>query len=1384
MLTKLQNFFSFFINRYAPAFITLVILAGVFFFYFNVVVSRNEANLKERNFRGLDRMANNISQKISNYAEKNSQNFFIAWLKSGSDKNLQSFIRSEYGLEYVPRDSNASNSSFYVKYSDGWKFVFKDTTPKTGRLATVPVQSFTEPLLRRDLFSYYLLAIDDNILLDELNISNNNVKEYLPDDYAMDTLKKSIIHAGQIRNVEIGGKEFKLFFLPFIVEGKYKFSLGGYIAAESYNSQKKYIPTYAILWLVIGLIVVVLMFPLLKVFLMHPSEQLLSRNAVSSLASIHILGSIVVLVAINIYLYFAIIKGSVEKTLKDLANDIELNLTSEVNAALKQMDAAEMKIKDTLDRNRDSFPKDYPYATNISWTDSTGLQKIRWSNLVYPASKTYVNDRDYFLAIKESNLWHRDKGKPYYLTQVSSWVSNKKLAIISRPVLNSAVGKDSLNMMMITLSGRFNSMFNSVLPVGFGFCVIRGDGRVVFHQDEERNFNENLVEETNENTTLISLLRMRTTGYFGSMYSGTTQRFYVKPIAGMPYFVITFREMRSIWSEDLDVISATSILTLLNLAVILVAIIVIQAAGYRHSLLQKQSILFTWLQPNINLRHAYKRVTWVYISAIVLQLIFFLAYTGRDYLYQVGICFSYAYILISYAYVQFAIASNQKDEGKRLENQRPLLILILIYVASIAVFLVFSLRSGRYWFFLSQVYLLFIAYQISGGKSFGTRIRSAADQKKRDDDEDPNSYKEWYGQSVCLFIAATAIVPSVIFYFLIFKQERLLCLKFCQAEFVNKLIQDPRPGISEGDLKLSYIQPYYYSSFAARIRRHQLNPDTTEAEEENKFEALYKEIKPPFSAYSRQIEFLKTPKDSTREIRWSYLSNGGSLSLHSKIFSARAFGDSSLGLSVYSPLKNTSQRIWETTKKDTASFILLLIVLLVLIWGFQRLLRHLIEKVFFDGYNTAGLLRDFDNSFITDLSVNGKANEENLIINGLINSGKYKHLIKTCQRPPVEIDIATFSPPTDLSAVIKSNIDKVKQERTLLGDEKLIVVVIRHFEMFMDDLKLTAAKLGLLESLLLEKKIRIIILSSRSLESMILKGAIEDGKEIDLTDRWSNIMNQFYTVYHRWEIPDGTTNDQKFKTEQVLIKFYREKIDQIWKLEPRQDPEKIDEKYNEIKTYLTDQINKFFQKLEDECSHSDFLWGMRDPILEYIEKNQKDCLRLDLRYRNKSHIIKNIKSSFNDLYEQICIKIQTLACKYYLASWNSLSYNERKTLYDIARDEMVNPANRDIATRLACLGLIKQLDGGVGYEIMSKSFRNFMFTQLDKKDVDSFQVEAADKGSWRNFQLPILIVVIAISIFLFTTQRDAYSNLITYLGSVALGVGTLLKLLGMIPSSK
>lgn len=164
-------------------------------------------------------------------------------------------------------------------------------------------------------------------------------------------------------------------------------------------------------------------------------------------------------------------------------------------------------------------------------------------------------------------------------------------------------------------------------------------------------------------------------------------------------------------------------------------------------------------------------------------------------------------------------------------------------------------------------------------------------------------------------------------------------------------------------------------------------------------------------------------------------------------------------------------------------------------------------------------------------------------------------------------------------------------------------------------------------------------------------------------------------------------------------------------------------------------------------------------------------------------MIKIINRHFISLYENICLRIQSLASNYYLSVWQSLSEDEQVTLYDIAMDELVNPANRDIASRLASLGLVKRPKDVPGYQILSKSFRNFIFTRIDKDDVKNLRNENIENASWTNFQLPILIVVVALGIFLFTTQEGAFTNLITYLGATIGGIGALLRVLGMIPSS-
>jgi hypothetical protein len=1424
MLARFSSFFSFLTGRYAPAFITLLVLAGIFFFYFNVIVTTNEANLKERNFRGLHRMADNVIKKINSYSEDNSKNFLNALKAPGITEGMRTVIENQYSLTRDKDSAIKDTLPFYIKFSDGWKFYFKgsDSLKKPSLPALSPINKFITPLLRRDLFQYYFLSIGDTILWDELNISNKLVSSYLPPKTASDSVRKgSVIQTGDIRTIEIQGKEYKLFLLPFIAGNQFKFQLGGYMPIENYVSEQRYIPTYAIVWLVIGIVVVILMFPLLKIFLMHPSEQLHARNAVYSLASLFILGAVVVLAALNTYMYFSLVKSKANTDIKELAYSIDSSFTHEVDTALLEMDSAEARLQSKLVKagpgaTLDSFdtpgykPVFYPYFLHISWTDISGAQRVRWASQPYLSEKIDVRTRDYFTAVRDKRMWTGKNGKPYYLTEISSRVENKNLAIIARPFADTSKKFDSA-LSVITLSSSFRSMFNTVLPDEFGFCLIKEDGDILFHYDQNRNLNENLVEECDNDPVLLSLIHARNEGHFGARYAGSSQRFYIKPVESMPYYIVVFRCMKPVWAEDLDIISACSIFTLMNLAVILLAILITQVVGYRQGLLKHSSISFSWLQPNKNLSTAYQDVTLAYISAIILQAVFFGVHRSPDQLSQVGIAFSYTFLLLTYAYYKFTGLNQVREEVGRswkkllrykikylltnleftddgedkLQAKMALRVLLCFYFGAVILFflnLCFN-QHGCLPFLLSQLLLLPFIFTVKklveflkSWKKSSNRITSW--RMTMGTSGHKTNYRSWYITSVFGFIAATAIMPSVIFYYMSFKQERILSHKQAQLSFARRLMQQPKDTLTTAFTSIypSYRMPFYYRSFADMVTKYSV-PLPEENHSRNYFEQFYKTIKPAFSSYSTQIEFLKERYDTKSDINWSYLQNEKKLLFTYKITSTNSYLDSIPALAILSPMESGIQKTGDLIRTETLSFLGFILLLMLMLWGFFCLLRYLLKKIFFYGYNDSGHYVDFESYFIGSLPP-----EENIYIVGLINSGKYRTIRSyvSGKEEPGKV-IAEF----DIADLRKSD-EEIKELtgklQTEAKDKK--VVILRHFEMFMDEFAISEKKLLLLESLIrnTDSRKQIVILSARSFEAMTIVEQVDKGKGKDYTDRWSNVMNKFYTAYHHCQPDPELSRDLEKETIKTqILQYCTGNIDRYNSNSTKpESPTHI----SQVKYYLRNQLDHLFDRLEEEFSHSDFLNGLRKPVLNFMQSQKEQFFDFDFQYPDKQHMLKIITRHFESVYENTCLEIQALAFNYYLSVWKSLCPEEQRTLYDIALDDMVNPVNREIASRLAGIGLVKRLEHLTGYEIMSKSFRNFIFTQLDKKEIRRLRDEEAQKGSWNNFQLPILIVIIAISIFLFTTQKDAFTGMVTYLGTAIGAVITLLKLLGMVPSNK
>ncbi|MDB5207860.1 MAG: hypothetical protein JWR72_2935 [Flavisolibacter sp.] len=1415
---KLGSAFSNFSARYAPAVITLLILSAGFYFYFNVVVSGNESDLKERNFRGLHRMATNISGKVESYVGQNAANFL-----TGLNSPNQADRKAGYDLGYSVIPNIADTLQFFVRYSEGWNLMFK---PKKSApilrdtIAYASAKKFVASLLRRDLFPYYLLAVGDTILFDELNISHQRMSTFLTGDYAKDSFDKEQIRSGEIREVSIGGNEYKLFILSFIVEGKSEFKIGGYMHVETYVKEQRYIPTYAFLWLLIGIILVLLMFPLLKIFLMQRSEQMLVSNSIAPFASLHVIGAIVVLVAINSYVHFNLVLLPASSDLKTLADNTQSIFVNELDAAMVEMDSAKAAVKkdtgllkdwkfplqvprvsfkdstDNTIKSRDSVPRYkpgeiYPYFKHLVWTDTAGQQQYRWTTNPYLSKNISVRDRDYFKAVDSENLWLRD-GKPYYFTVISSWVASEKLAVISRPFSKEDSLLTARGLMMQSLSGSFRSMFNALLPTGYGFCLVTANGDVIFHHDENRSLNENLIEECTDKETLKALLKTRSSGFAESRYSGSSKRFYVKAIPGMPYSVVSFRDLRTMWSEGLDVISSCSILCLMNLAVILFAILIIQASGYKHSLLHSQFILVGWLRPNKKRRKAYCSVTIFYLYSMVLQAVFFLFYRGSDPLWLVGVSFSFSFISISNSYRHYAVL-NEDDDGKKEQSKTPLLFLRAAYLFSAVIFML-NLKSGQWMFFISQISLLLVPLLFAKFNLSDKILKNHLVQEK--------GFRWWYALSVFSFVAATSITPLINFYLLTFKEERLLTLKQNQLDFANQFMQEPSDpfATTTDSIRFSYNAPYHFQNFADKITRLAKMPPSNDTVE-NSFEALYKKIKPAFSDHSREIEFLIKRKDTTRDFYWQYNPDSRGLTLLYSTPKTQAYFSAS-GIAIQSNLKSEFEDTQKAIKDDWLSLLLLFGGLILSLWGFVHLLNRLIERIFFKGYDASSQRIESDLPFINSLP-----KDENIFINGAVNSGKSK-LLKTFlsknSKEFYEIDLAGLSAKEPDGALGAKN---DKELMTLYPDSDRIII-IRHLELFMNDLAMTEKKLILFESLLRLKR-QLVVLSSRSFDSMAIRTPDKALIPIDYTDRWSNVMNQFYNLYHRW-LPDATgEKDIELKTirKETRNKMFiagKKCIDNMDKAGESIFSKMIkavkafvfknfswgsralsnEEVYGKTIMYFKRQLLQFLSKLDKECAHSDFLWDLRPAVITYLDKNAKEFMNFDFQSGKASHQNKVIARHFILLYEKICLKIQSLSANYYMAVWQSLNLDEQRTLYDIALDEIANPANRDIASRLVDLGLAKRVPDIACYQAMNTSFRNFIFTQLDKKEVSNLQADASGKGSWNSFQLPILMVVIGIGIFLFTTQKDAFTNMITYLGAAAGGIAALLRVMALIPSNK
>lgn len=394
--------------------------------------------------------------------------------------------------------------------------------------------------------------------------------------------------------------------------------------------------------------------PLIKLRLLGPKDRLRKTDAVLSACSAFFALAILTLTLLDSFTY-ATLEDDLDYQLESLADRIDGNLRTELARAIDQLDALNKKLGEDLsvayeervcavksaepgtaeanegqtalktkyfkenilrDGSLDPRSAPYPYFNSAIWTDLAGEQQIKFTTRRRHTPFIEVSKRQFFTNARDGELWDlkpdEDPQAPprkLCLEVLNSRTSGENVAVISELTL----AKDYVS----ALDTRLLTLYQAVLPAGFGFCVIDSAGLVLFHTDDVKNLEENFFEECNNDRTLRSAVQSREREWANVPYLGRDHRAFVTPIKDFPWTLVVFRDKQILRTINLQIMTLTAIALMGYALLLTIAIVVVFFAS------RKLVLVRMWPCPK--LVQSYNRMTVVnsalFLICIVLVLV-------------------------------------------------------------------------------------------------------------------------------------------------------------------------------------------------------------------------------------------------------------------------------------------------------------------------------------------------------------------------------------------------------------------------------------------------------------------------------------------------------------------------------------------------------------------------------------------------------------------------------------------------------------------------------------------------------------------------------------------------------------------------------------------
>lgn len=142
--------------------------------------------------------------------------------------------------------------------------------------------------------------------------------------------------------------------------------------------------------------------------------------------------------------------------------------------------------------------------------------------------------------------------------------------------------------------------------------------------------------------------------------------------------------------------------------------------------------------------------------------------------------------------------------------------------------------------------------------------------------------------------------------------------------------------------------------------------------------------------------------------------------------------------------------------------------------------------------------------------------------------------------------------------------------------------------------------------------------------------------------------------------------------------------------------------------------------------------------------------------------------------DQVIAEVQDRAESHYRRLWITSSTDEKVVLHYLGREGFVNWRMKGVLRRLMRRGLVS---AGPGYRLMNESFRRFV-TRAERPEVFAAWERDAGASVWQRLRGPFLLVVVALAVFFFSTQRETFNHALGLAAALTTSLPILLKLLG------